>query len=421
MANPNNIDPPFLPVGNEQLFIPPHLTQQTYPLPVWDGVPLGPALVPYWDAPLPFAELEVRQGNTRKVNLNHAQCRRMESFLETLSLLPASIFGPPANFYFKESTISEALNAYNLHARSRECQPWAFFHYRGLNSTILVPHNPPANFDWTDLRRRTVLRYGATGGQLGGDLSEPWPSVTRPVNRWRFLPNYKHYRLMCWIHRHEHIRPEDGEDDEDDEDFTPEDVVYTMSVWDRENDLIYFHDPWRDQNSAARFADIQTFWANIRPYTYEGAGLPAVPPANIRHVRYNSLGQMAATTHNPMRPKFSQISCVAIAVWLMNHIDYTTDLIPPDRPDILDGSHPLLFPALFLCTFRTLREALAASNRLTSGNSQETQDYVMGKFLITPLNLDMVHHMRRILRQAYGRNLADPESWIVSSIAWRLY
>ncbi|KAK8134236.1 hypothetical protein PG984_006248 [Apiospora sp. TS-2023a] len=223
--------------------------------------------------------------------------------------------------YFMESTISEALNAYNLHARSRECQP---------------------------------------------------------------------------------------------------------------NDIIYFHDPWRDANGPQRFADIQTFWANIRPYTYGVANaFPAVPPANIRHVRYNSLQNMQATTHPSMDPKFSQISCIAIAVWLMNHIDLTPDLVPPDRPDILDGSHPLLFPALSFCIFRTLREAEEATSAdrplnnaggplSVAGNTPETRAYVRGNFKMNFTKMQFTYNyvLRRMLQRAYGSPPANPEAWIVNGLTW---
>lgn len=45
----------------------------------------------------------------------------MENFLEALNKFPD--FPIAYDGYFMESTISEALNAYNLHARSGECKP----------------------------------------------------------------------------------------------------------------------------------------------------------------------------------------------------------------------------------------------------------------------------------------------------------
>ncbi|KAK7920832.1 hypothetical protein PG985_008854 [Apiospora marii] len=247
-------------------------------------------------APHPFTRLEVRQGTTRKASLTKPQYDRMKKFLAVLNAFPDFTLG--FTNYLMESSISEALNAYNLHARSRECQP---------------------------------------------------------------------------------------------------------------NDIIYFHDPWRDANGPQRLADIQTFWANIRPYSYGVANaFPAVPPATIRHVH-----------------------CVAIAVWLMNHIEHTPDLVPPDRPDILDGGHPTLFPALSFCIFRTLREADEATSAArprtaaggpesVAGNSQETRSYVAGKFKICPTNSQTIRNsaLRRMLRSAYDSNPANPERWIVDRLTW---
>lgn len=191
-----------------------------------------------------------------------------------------------------------------------------------------------------------------------------------------------------------------------------------------QNDIIYFHDPWHNANGPQRFADIQAFWANIRPYSYGAANaFPAVPPANIRHVRYNCLRNMKATTHFWIMPKFSQISCVAIAVWHMNHIDSAPELISPDRPDILEGSYPTLFAALSFCIFRTLREAeeSASADRRrrdesVAGNSPETRSYVQGKFRVIFANPKIRRIVRRMLRSAYDNTPANPEAWIVNRL-----
>lgn len=58
-------------------------------------------------------------------------------------------------------------------------------------------------------------------------------------------------------------------------------VTYPIHTY-TQNDIIYFHDPWLDANGPQRFADIQTFWANIRPYSHGVANaFPAVPPSGV--------------------------------------------------------------------------------------------------------------------------------------------
>lgn len=71
--------------------------------------------------PHPFTRLEVRQGSTRKVSLAKPQYDRMENFLHVFNNFPD--FTVAFTTYLMESSISESLNAYNVHARSGECQP----------------------------------------------------------------------------------------------------------------------------------------------------------------------------------------------------------------------------------------------------------------------------------------------------------
>ncbi|KAK6845404.1 hypothetical protein PG995_015514 [Apiospora arundinis] len=342
--------------------------------------------------------------------MTSAQYNRMRGFLTRLNRLPPSNQVSEDDHYFKESQISEALNAYNLHERQRECQPWALFHYFGLNSSVVVPRDPDDNFDWDELRHKTLLSE-STGSSLLRELERPWPSAMNMGGQWRYLPNDPHYRLLCWMHRHEPpgLLPAQA--------LTSQEVVYTMSVWDREDNIIYFHDPWGsdEESSTQRLADIRTFWRNILPQNQPPYHYPGDhdDEFNIRHVRYHTLSRMRRTTHPGLQPKFSQISCVAIGAWLANRVTLQAPLIPTDRQDILDGSYAFLFPRLSMTIFRTLREAENSLRKGIHGDHPGAQDYVEEHFRVNPNNIRMERHLRVELRAVYGNT---PSRWIIDRI-----
>ncbi|KAK8062057.1 hypothetical protein PG997_014154 [Apiospora hydei] len=132
--------------------------------------------------------------------------------------------------YFLDSGISIALNAYNVRVPKREQRVWAYFHWRGAQSCLDVPSLPGPGFDWTSTDSQA--KTGATSetrarisAQLYREQIGPWPSVINFPFRW--VPNGRKYRLWCYIHRHE--KPAGGRYD---------DIVYSMSVWDRELRII---------------------------------------------------------------------------------------------------------------------------------------------------------------------------------------
>ncbi|KAK8063124.1 hypothetical protein PG996_007776 [Apiospora saccharicola] len=58
-----------------------------------------------------------------------------------------------------------------------------------------------------------------------------------------------------------------------------------------------------------------------------------------------------------MRPKYSQFSCVALAVWLMHHLEDRAPLRPPDQADMLTGRLNSTLANLAAVTLQTLRES----------------------------------------------------------------
>lgn len=196
-----------------------------------------------------------------------------------------------------------------------------------------------AGFDWTKTQNQeqySILANDKTqmSAQLGRDRRVPFPSVLAFLLHW--APNAKKYRLYCYFHRHE--KPAGGRYD---------DIVYSLTVWDRENNQMSWHDPWH-QGHAARRADIQTFWANAAPNWLQN--IPIVP------VNYTALAAVQQA-HRKMKPKFSQLSCVALSVGLMGHLEEAAPLRPPDRADVLEGKMGSQFADLAAATLQTLHES----------------------------------------------------------------
>ncbi|KAK7934507.1 hypothetical protein PG985_000002 [Apiospora marii] len=356
-------------------------------------------------APWPFTALENQPGTTRKVSPDQAKGKYLEKFLITLLQLPPN-HTLIKDDYFLDSGISIVLNAYNMRCREREQRVWAFFHWRGAQSCLDVPSAPGPGFDWT--RMQTQAEYAIftqdlsnPSAQLARERQAPFPSVVAFPLRWR--PNGKKVRLYCYFHRHE--KPAGGRYDTQ---------VYSLSVWDRENNQMSWHDPWH-QGHAARFADIQTFWANAAPNW-----LTFTPP--IVAVNYTSLAGVQAANQG-MRPKFSQISCIALAVWLMGHLEEPAPLRPPDRADVLTGRMCSQFADLAAATLQTLRESSAAPTFQPHlvGSGVAARQYLRQVCRIrqVPENARFRKQLRNNLRMRFTENpnLVSQGTWILDAVA----
>ncbi|KAK7959971.1 uncharacterized protein PG986_004825 [Apiospora aurea] len=306
--------------------------------------------------------------------------------------------------YFLDSGISIALNAYNVRFPEREQRVWAYFHWRGAKSCLDVPSSPGPGFDWTstDSQAKTGTTSDTRArlsAQLYREQISPWPSVINFPFRW--VPNGYKYRLWCYIHRHE--KPAGGRYD---------DIVYSMSVWDRENNQISWHDPWGHQNHAARWADIQTLWANAAPGYLQNRPLVAVP--------YTSLRNLQTTTHRRMKPKFSQVACVALGVWLMNHLDDPAPLRPPDRGEVLTGMLGTQFANLAVVLFQTLRESSEqqAVDISLHGSGHTTRQFVRQAYRVNNDNARMRRQVRQALRIKFTHNpnLRSRGQWILDAM-----
>ncbi|KAK8030264.1 hypothetical protein PG993_011555 [Apiospora rasikravindrae] len=358
---------------------------------------------PYWEAPWPFRYVEDRDGTTRKANPDAPQGVHIQLFLQTLLAIP-----PDGRLitkdYLLDSGISTALNAYNLRIPEREQRVWAYFHWRRAQSCLDVPAAPGPGFDWTNTAAQassSTLSQAITrqSFQLYREHTAPWPSVINLPFRW--VPNGRKYRLWCYIHRHE--KPAGGK---------YYDIVYSMSVWDRENDQISWHDPWGHQNHAARWADVQALWANAAPGHLQNRPIVAVP--------YTSLGNLQTTTHRRMKPKFSQIACVALGVWLMNHLDEPAPLRPPDRGEVLTGMTGTQFADLAVVLFQTLRES---NNQQVEdigmhGSSHSTRQWVRQAYRVNNDNARMRRQLRKALKIKFTHNpnLRSRGQWILDAM-----
>ncbi|KAK6837038.1 hypothetical protein PG987_007533 [Apiospora arundinis] len=363
-----------------------------------------PPDIPYWDAPWPFHLIENQNRTTRKVRVDQTQFNNIERFTKTLLRLPPD--GKMiTNNYFLDSTISIALNAYNLHSPPREQHAWAYFHWRGNNSCVDVPRNAGPNFDWTRINTQMEPADSGPNSRIAQNLHHdhqgPWPSVIPDAIRWR--PNGRKYRLFCWIHRH--AIPAGGK-------YNTQ--VYSMSVYDREDNRITWHDPWPLDSRTQRWTDIQALWRNAAP-----AWLRPLRP--LRGRTYNALRALKLTTHPDMAPKYSQISCVAIAVWLVRHLESRAHLRPPDRASFLQGLDSIsAFPDLAATLFQTLRESMGVPYNPIRGQSQPKRDYVRDNFNLHPNHNERERRMfRRVIQAKFAGHptLRSRGRWIVDAIA----
>ncbi|KAK8112366.1 hypothetical protein PG984_012892 [Apiospora sp. TS-2023a] len=328
--------------------------------------------IPFWEAPWPFETIEDDNETTRKVNPSWTEGEHMRKFLEKLLQLPPD-FDMTKKYYFLDSGISIALNAYNMRIPEREQRVWAFFHWKGQNSCLDVPRAPAANFDWSKLQNQAEYSRLTAGrvqqsAQLDRERRAPFPSVVAFPLRW--------------------------------------------------NNRLTWYDPWH-VGHANRWADIRTFWTNVAPWWLQNQGT-----GRLRRVNYTSLATVQAN-HPTMRPMFSQISCVALAVWLMRHLEDPAPLRPPDQPDMLTGQRNSSLADLAAVTLQTLRES---SNLIAMppppfplvGQGAATRRYIRDNCRI---NQDARNRLFRAkIRWALRKFVAHPTlksrgMWILNAVA----
>ncbi|RYP03841.1 hypothetical protein DL764_004860 [Monosporascus ibericus] len=166
-------------------------------------------------------------------------------------------------------------------------RPWAYFH----EEVLVIPHNPPRNFDWRLLRVARPKKSLSCRDNFERDLARDWPCIAvGPAGNERPKKSGIKYRLLCFIHRH---------DSPDSEDFY--DMVYSMSVYDRETKELAWHDPSTCRRNERR-QDVYRFWVNI---VHDP---PIVFPQQPVHVPYYGLQQLSGFLHWTLDPVFNQKS-----------------------------------------------------------------------------------------------------------------
>ncbi|KAI0134131.1 hypothetical protein BJ170DRAFT_716516 [Xylariales sp. AK1849] len=342
-----------------------------------------PHNIPTWEAPHPFEDqTRAAAGNTRKALLNETQASRVRGMLIKLCGHRQGGVMRKRDF-FKDSEISDALNAYNLRSPSRTNAIWAYTKMRGLRTSIDVPRNPPASYHWSGARDHCL--------KLTTNFLRDFNGAWTPSNVPRVGVNAIRYRFIFWIHKHEYTTPpfragRPGILDE----------IYSIIVLDRE-----------------------TFWANVRVTalgTQAWAGLPAGGPTRVT---YASLAGLPARPRVP--PKFSQLSVVAIALSIMNQTDdlnacTNSNLTVRDHYDILSGRNALLFPNLIMCLWQTIRDV---NNRQSSPANWRRSNAAARANIQDNLEIQDNDHLRDRVRRRL--NLRYPAGsrrrWIVDAIA----
>lgn len=127
---------------------------------------------------------------------------------------------------------------------------------------------------------------------------------------------------------------------------------------------------------------------------------------------------MQNTTHPNIKAKFSQISCVAIGVWLIRHIEDPAPLRPPDDVETLQGLRNLL-PDLGVVLFQMLRESTLNYDINVRGQGNATRRIVRENFRVHQNNARMRRAIRAVLRARFTENqtLNSRGPWIVDAIA----
>lgn len=141
--------------------------------------------------------------------------------------------------------------------------------------------------------------------------------------------------------------------------------------------------------------------------------------ADLVHRPYTSLvdKQQNDPAYAHLQPRFSQTACVALGVWLVNHLDQEGVLAPPDADDVLSGTRPELVPHLAAVLLQTLREApvVTGVGKITlAKDSAVVQARVRKTYRTRDSNVWLRAQMRTKLEAMYP----DPHAsnWLVDNL-----
>ncbi|KAI0155337.1 hypothetical protein GGR57DRAFT_94861 [Xylariaceae sp. FL1272] len=231
--------------------------------------------------------------------------------------------------YPRMNAIPQALNAYNYSKIVQgERKVWAYFH--PITEVSDKTNRPPPDLILDD----KIL------DDLDTEYIPLWPftrDLSTPVADANPVPPAS-YRLICFIHKHRiDIRN------------SAQKSVFTISIWDRENKELTWHDTY-PYGRANRCKAIKHFWETVHMPGCRFSFIRDEFMAKIQYrTVYHACENIEATLRGAVAPRNTLWAVMAIAIHHMNHMATNKYVcLVPDHIETFGGQGYEFLPQLFV-------------------------------------------------------------------------
>ncbi|OTA74933.1 hypothetical protein M434DRAFT_39122 [Hypoxylon sp. CO27-5] len=340
-----------------------------------------------------------------RVNLGSwANGNRVESNLERICQWGSGNKITTASL-LNESEIWILMNAFNFNTANSFSNPWTWVSQYFLD--IPNMQKLPRGFTWETWEQ--PARINTFNQDLLNELAVPWLPVRIAARR---EGNYDPmYRFIVFMHRHHY--PLDRSSTKS------LDRVYSMTVFDRENESSLWYDFWPHGDRELRWSNVHEYWSNI-PFNWPaplGGGQMA---DSLKRARYTAVNTLEAQAYQRFPAAYTQYIMIQAMLRLMNYPDVLSgrprhvNHHPIENvPSRLSGVHEDYTPRLIFVLFQTLRLSTHARPDL-KGNDNGTRQRIEATFkVLCRTTADMLRE--HYLEPAYGNKAA--ERWIIRALA----
>ncbi|KAI0139567.1 hypothetical protein F4776DRAFT_595112 [Hypoxylon sp. NC0597] len=341
------------------------------------AAPPQPQIANWGGAPYPFASCIAvpRTPGDYRVNLGTpAMGNRIVGNLEKICQWGGGNKITTASL-LNESEIWLLMSAFNFNQPNSFSKPWTWVSQHMLD--IPNMNKLPRRFRWATWEQPARINTFQNNENLANELGVPWVSVKNKRQR---TPNFDPmYRFFVFMHRHQY--PNDRSTSKS------LDRVYSMTVFDRENETAVWYDFWPHGDRELRWSNIQSYWANI-PFNWPAPLGGNRMSTTLERIEYNSVEITESESFQRLPPAYTQFMMMNAILHFMNQPNKQAgsrrNPIPQTIADVtprLSGVHGDYTPKLIFVLFQCIRLSKHARPDL-GNNDRPTRERIEGLFKV---------------------------------------